>query len=112
VKKRVTFFGRETSIICQNDNGPCPLIGIGTPSCFDYVSHFPEALSPRFVRCHGQGCPPKSGARQHPAPPCDGTTTATGWGTGSARAHPQHTLWLSSPPVHNRRVRGDFTRIT
>ena len=26
--KRVSFFGREVPVIMQNENGPCPLLGI------------------------------------------------------------------------------------
>ncbi|CAN0507497.1 unnamed protein product, partial [Laminaria digitata] len=27
--KRVQFFGRKVPILCQNENGPCPLLAVG-----------------------------------------------------------------------------------
>ena len=31
--KQISFFGRKAPIIMQNENGPCPLIGIGARAC-------------------------------------------------------------------------------
>lgn len=67
--KRISFLGSKRPIIMQNENGPCPLIGIGARGVFPFL---PSPLKGGAPLCQstqrgwGEGCEVAIFSPRHP----------------------------------------------